>query len=179
MNSAILRKQFRSSSRCVEYRILGGSPLLHRILQQTLSPRENCSHPGNILLLREDDGSPAIGLIDYGQVKKITKETRHLFAKLLIALDDDNKDEVFRLMKEAGMRTKNMDPEVFYLYARVNYDEINEKILGGKHVQMFMEALEVRVNNSSGLKSSCHRSSFLLDGCRRPVIPLSNFQRNC
>ena len=101
-------------------------------------------HPGNILLLRQEDGSPQIGLIDYGQVKRLTKETRHLFAKLIIALDDDNKDEIVRLMKEAGMRTKNMDPEVFYLYAKVGYDEINDKLLQGKHIQVFMEDLEAR-----------------------------------
>lgn len=91
------------------------------------------------MLLREDDGSPAIGLIDYGQVKRLSKETRHLFAKLLIALDDENKEEVVKLMQEAGMRTKGMDPEVIYLYAKVSYDEINDKLLGGKHVQLFME----------------------------------------
>ena len=99
---------------------------------------------GNILLLREDDGSPALGLIDYGQVKRLTKETRHIFAKLIVALDDDNKDEIVKLMKEAGMKTKNMDPEVIYLYAKVSYAEINEKILQGKHVQIFMEDLEKR-----------------------------------
>ena len=101
-------------------------------------------HPGNILLLREDNGSPQIGLIDYGQVKRLTKDTRHLFARLIIALDDEKKDEVVRLMKEAGMRTKRMDPEVIYQYAKVSYDQINDKILNGKHIQLFMEDLEAR-----------------------------------
>jgi aarF domain-containing kinase len=69
--------------------------------------------------LREEDGSPALGLIDYGQVKRLSKETRHLFARLIIALDDDDKDAVVSLMKQAGMKTKMMDPEVIYLYAKV------------------------------------------------------------
>lgn len=99
---------------------------------------------GNILLLRESDGSPALGLIDYGQVKAISKHTRHLFAKLIIALDDDDKDRIVSLMKEAGMKTKNNDPEVFYLYAKVSYAEISEKILKGKHIQLFMEDLQKR-----------------------------------
>ena len=68
-------------------------------------------HPGNILLLRDDYGNPSLGLIDYGQVKKLSKETRLLFAKLIIALDKDDKEEIVNLMKEAGMKTKNMDPE--------------------------------------------------------------------
>ena len=96
------------------------------------------------MLLREPDGSPTLGLIDYGQVKRLTKETRLLFARLVVALDDDNKDEIIRLMKEAGFKTKNMDPEVIYLYAKVSYDEINDNILEGKHVQYFMEDLEAR-----------------------------------
>jgi aarF domain-containing kinase len=101
-------------------------------------------HPGNILLLREKDGSPALGLIDYGQVKRLSKDTRHLFAKLIIALDEDDKDKIVELMKEAGMKTKNNDPEVFYLYAKVGYAEITEKILQGRHIQVFMEDLEKR-----------------------------------
>ena len=98
----------------------------------------------SILLVRENDGSPTLGLIDYGQVKRISKATRHLFAKLIIALDEDNKDEIVALMKNAGMKTKNNDPEVFYLYAKVSYAEITEKILQGRHIQVFMEDLEKR-----------------------------------
>jgi len=96
------------------------------------------------MLLREDNGTPQLGLIDYGQVKKISEQTRLLFARLIIALDEDNKEKIVELMKEAGMKTKNMDPEVIYLYAKVNYDTINDEILGGKHVQLFMEDLEAR-----------------------------------
>jgi len=32
----------------------------------------------------------------------LSKEKRHLFAKIIIALADDNRDEICRLMKEAG-----------------------------------------------------------------------------
>lgn len=60
-------------------------------------------HPGNILLCRDPkDGTPHLGLIDYGQVKRLTKQQRHLFCKLLIALDDENREEVVKLMKVAG-----------------------------------------------------------------------------
>jgi aarF domain-containing kinase len=99
---------------------------------------------GNILLLRDDDGSPGLGLIDYGQVKRLSKESRQLFAKLIIALDDDDKEKIIACMKEAGMKTQNMDPEVIYLYARVSYAEINDRILEGMHVQVFMEELQHR-----------------------------------
>ena len=102
-------------------------------------------HPGNILVCRRPDGSPHLGLIDYGQVKVIeSKEKRHLLAKILIALDDDDRDEVVRLMKEAGFKSEKMDPEVIWLYSKVGYDEDNAQLTGGKHIQMFMEDIQAR-----------------------------------
>lgn len=101
-------------------------------------------HPGNILLCAHDDGTPQLGLIDYGQVKKLSKEQRHLFSKIIIAIDDDNREEVVRLMKEAGFKSKNMDPEVIYLFAKVGYDEDNLHLTKGKHIQVFMEELQNR-----------------------------------
>lgn len=101
-------------------------------------------HPGNFLLCRTADGSPQIGLIDYGQVKTLSKQDRHLFARILIALDDGNRDEIVRLMKEAGYKSKYMDPENIYLYAKVGYDQDNAELTGGKHIQMFMEDLQAK-----------------------------------
>jgi aarF domain-containing kinase len=95
-------------------------------------------------LIREADGSPTLGLIDYGQIKRLSKETRIKFAKLIIALCEDNRDAICELAKQLGHRTKNMDPEVCYLWAKVSFDQDNPKILGGKHVQLFMEELEAR-----------------------------------
>jgi aarF domain-containing kinase len=101
-------------------------------------------HPGNILLCRSYDGTPQLGLIDYGQVKRLSKENRVLFAKLIVALDDDNRDEIIRLMQEAGFRSQKMDPEVIYLYAKVGYDQDNASLTNNMHIQMFMEELESR-----------------------------------
>jgi aarF domain-containing kinase len=75
-------------------------------------------HPGNLLLIRLPDGSPQLGLIDYGQVKTLTKEQRHLFARLVLALDDDDKDKIVALMKEAGYKSERMDPDTMYVYAK-------------------------------------------------------------
>ena len=96
------------------------------------------------MLVRGKDGSPKIGLIDYGSTKQISKEMRHLFCKIVIALADDNRDEVCRLMKLAGFESDKMDPEVIYLYTKVHYDEDNDELTGGKHVQVFVEDLQAR-----------------------------------
>lgn len=99
---------------------------------------------GNIMLCRNKDGSAQLGLIDYGQVKSLTKEERHRFCKIIIALDNDDREEIIRLMKEAGFKSKKMDPDVMYLYAKVGYDQDNASLTGGKHIQMFMEDIQAR-----------------------------------
>ena len=59
-------------------------------------------HPGNILLLGAETGQHQLGLIDYGQVKKLTREDRLQMCRLIVALEEDNRKEIIRLMKESG-----------------------------------------------------------------------------
>ena len=100
------------------------------------------AHPGNILLLGVEEGKPQLGLIDYGQVPVLPKDMRIIFCKLVIALADENREDIVRLMKEAGYRSKYMDEENMYLYAKVGYDEDNDTLTGGQHIQMFLEKLQ-------------------------------------
>ena len=97
--------------------------------------------PGNILLLGVEEGRPKLGLIDYGQVKVLTKEERLLFCKLIIALADDDKESICNLLEEAGYRSQRMDKDIMYKFARVAYDEDNEELTEGKHIQLYMEEL--------------------------------------
>ena len=62
-------------------------------------------HPGNILLL--DDGR--IGLIDWGQVKRIGKDERIKIARLLIALADRDQQLTSQYWAECGFVTRHMD----------------------------------------------------------------------
>jgi aarF domain-containing kinase len=107
---------------------------------EELSPTLYFSSP-IVLLLGVEEGRPQLGLIDYGQVKVLTNEERLLFCKIIIALADEDKEQVCSLMKEAGYVSKNMDPEIMYKYARVGYDEDNEELTEGKHIQLFMDYL--------------------------------------
>jgi aarF domain-containing kinase len=63
-------------------------------------------HPGNIMLL--DDGR--VGLIDWGQVKRIGREERLRIARLLIALADRDQVLTAQLWSECGFATNEMDP---------------------------------------------------------------------
>eukprot|EP00568_Trieres_chinensis_P011803 CAMPEP_0183304864 /NCGR_PEP_ID=MMETSP0160_2-20130417/9800_1 /TAXON_ID=2839 ORGANISM="Odontella Sinensis, Strain Grunow 1884" /NCGR_SAMPLE_ID=MMETSP0160_2 /ASSEMBLY_ACC=CAM_ASM_000250 /LENGTH=413 /DNA_ID=CAMNT_0025467983 /DNA_START=50 /DNA_END=1291 /DNA_ORIENTATION=- len=101
-------------------------------------------HPGNILLLGTKSGESQLGLIDYGQVKKLTKEDRIRMCHLILALANDDRNEIIRLMKEAGYKSEKMDENTIYLYAKVSYDEDNDDLTGGKHIQLFMEDLQSR-----------------------------------
>lgn len=96
-------------------------------------------HPGNVLLM--DDGR--LGLVDYGQVKRMRLEDRVTFAKLVIALSRDEREEVVRLMvEEVGFRTKGMDEDIIYRTAAFFHCRDSEDILQGMNVSEFMEWLE-------------------------------------
>ena len=102
-------------------------------------------HPGNILLCRDPKtGAPQLGLIDYGQVKHLTKEQRHLFARLIIALDDNDKEQVAKCLAEGGYKSQKMDTDTMMLYAKVAFDDDSREITGGDHIQVFMEKLQAQ-----------------------------------
>jgi len=101
-------------------------------------------HPGNVLMLGVAEGKPQLGLIDYGQVKSLTKAERLRMCKIIIALANDDKKQIVRLMAEAGFKSKSMNEDVIYKYAKVSYDEDNDELTEGKHIQMFMEDLQAR-----------------------------------
>jgi len=97
-------------------------------------------HPGNLLLL--ENGK--LGLIDYGQVKAISKENRVLLAKMIIALTENDKLEVIRLIREVGYKSTHSNPDLTYIYARLMLDADNKRLTEGLHIQKFMENLEKR-----------------------------------
>jgi aarF domain-containing kinase len=126
-------------------------------------------HPGNILLLGVEDGNPRLGLIDYGQVKVLTKDERLLFCQIIVALADNDKKALVELLKKAGYKTRymvcvhilcamldqlsrcinshvnttapNQDPNIMYRFATLAYDEDSAELTEGKHIQLYMEHL--------------------------------------
>ena len=95
-------------------------------------------HPGNILLL--DDGR--LGLIDYGQVKRIPKEMRLRYARLILALAEDNKVAAVKEMREMGYRTKYMKDEVTYLLGKFWNDNNSREVVGDMNPQVFIDWCE-------------------------------------
>lgn len=96
-------------------------------------------HPGNILLM--PDGR--LGLVDYGQVKRLGLEERIVYAKLIIAINRGDREEVVRLMRdEVGFRTTRMDSDIIWRSAVFFNCRDSDDILEGKNVSEFMEWLE-------------------------------------
>ena len=95
----------------------------------------------SILLLGVEEGNPQLGLIDYGQVKILTKDERLLFCQIILALANNDKKAVVDLMKQAGYKTRYMDPNILYRFATLAYDQDNAELTEGKHIQVYMEHL--------------------------------------
>lgn len=120
-------------------------------------------HPGNQLLM--PDGR--LGLVDYGQVKRMTERDRVIYAKLVLAMHRDDRAEIVRLMKdEIGFRTRDMNEDVIYRTVVFWNDRDTPDVTMGKNVHLFAEWLDetdpvVHVNDEFIM---CGRISFLLRG---------------
>jgi aarF domain-containing kinase len=93
-------------------------------------------HPGNILLLK--DGR--LGLIDYGQVKTMTKDQRIKYAKLILAHARGDKQEIIRMhFDELKVKTKYRNPDVGYLMSCFYNDRDTPDILQGMNISSFID----------------------------------------
>lgn len=94
-------------------------------------------HPGNIMALH--DGR--VGLIDFGQVKRLNRKQRAILARLYIALDDKDQEAVALCFKAMGNVSKQDDPATLGLYSTLNFDYDDEEMRNGMNVQAFFEKL--------------------------------------
>lgn len=98
-------------------------------------------HPGNILLC--DDGR--IGLIDYGQVKRWEMKDQIIFAKMVLALEADDEDEIVRMLtKEMKYATKFMKPDILYIMGCFYFDRDDKSWPNSENIQRFTEWLEAQ-----------------------------------
>lgn len=106
------------------------SDLIFSTLQQGLF-NADC-HPGNILLDFPADAStkPTIGLIDYGQCKRLTQEEKVKVANLIVSIAENDSDEIiaghFRSM---GIITKNDSSRFLAEFGRLMFGSFE-----GKHL---------------------------------------------
>ena len=95
-------------------------------------------HLGNILLT--PDGK--LGLIDYGQVKSISKKDAREYATLLFLIKDKSKvNELLQVAKSMGFSTEKNDNYVLEKTLRVCLDNDSIEECEGLNLQQFMEKL--------------------------------------
>jgi aarF domain-containing kinase len=82
-----------------------------------------------------------VGLLDYGQVKKLKEWERLLLAEVYIALADGDKAELLRLSKLAGYRSKRNDADVLYSVSVIGLDQDGSQVTGGLNIQQYMDKL--------------------------------------
>ncbi|CAE7824466.1 unnamed protein product [Symbiodinium necroappetens] len=93
-------------------------------------------HPGNVLLLK--DTSRLVGLTDFGQVKELSIDFRIQLAKLMVALARRDQEEVIRLDKEMGSRTRHSKPDVRYKVLSFWLDRDTDDVTGGRSFHDFL-----------------------------------------
>jgi aarF domain-containing kinase len=94
-------------------------------------------HPGNIILM--PDGR--LGLIDYGQVKEIDKQTRRELATMIELLAKRDSEQVVAHFKKMGFKTKKMDPYIIEKNAVVFFDRCDREVTEGMNLQLFLDKL--------------------------------------
>jgi len=92
-------------------------------------------HPGNIMLL--DNGK--LGLIDFGQCKRFLDTTRIGYAKLIIALSENDPEATVKALHELGNRTKYNKIDIQYRLAQFWHDRNTKDVLGDWNPQTFQD----------------------------------------
>jgi aarF domain-containing kinase len=86
-----------------------------------------------------------LGLLDYGQTKRIPLGVRISFAKLLVALAADERPEVCRLVREEfGGSSRRSDDDVTWRLAAFWIDRDTEDVTGPRNLQEFLDWCEAR-----------------------------------
>mmetsp|Transcript_21632 Transcript_21632/g.43351 ORF Transcript_21632/g.43351 Transcript_21632/m.43351 type:complete len:649 (+) Transcript_21632:125-2071(+) len=93
-------------------------------------------HPGNILVVQDPElqhvstSHPKIGLIDYGQCKRLTPHERVKVAKLILSIADKEPDEVIaNHFRDMGIQTKNDSTRFLAEFGRLMFDSFQPKHL--------------------------------------------------
>jgi aarF domain-containing kinase len=84
-------------------------------------------HPGNILI---DTKQNQIGLIDYGQVKRLTAEDQLKVARLILSVANNESDEsIARMFREMNIITKNDSTEFLATFGRLMFGKFKPEYL--------------------------------------------------
>ena len=123
-------------------------------------------HPGNIILVQDEKNpskQPQIGLIDYGQVKRLNPEERVRIAKLILSIADKESDEAIAgHFRNMGMKTKTDSTRFLADFGRLMFGSFEAKHLSHKwHKELHDEDRVLYFPNEL---SMVYRTALLLRG---------------
>lgn len=95
-------------------------------------------HPGNFLLM--PDGR--IGLIDYGQVKRIDRTTRKKIARLIVGIATKDTKATVDAYTALGVQSKKMDTAFLEANAKILFGRIDSELTGGRPLLDFLKDLK-------------------------------------
>jgi aarF domain-containing kinase len=132
------------------------------------------AHPGNILIIQNDvddnnnnnkkrNTNRKLGLIDYGQCKRLNLDERRRVAKLIVSVADDESDEqIASNFRDLGIITKNDSTRFLSSFARLMFGKFrNEYLKRDWHKSLHEEDQVVYFPNEL---SMVYRASLLLRG---------------
>lgn len=107
----------------------------YQILNQGLFNAD--PHPGNLLIVQDEEigtsssaSEPKIGLIDFGQCKRLSCDERVRVAKFLLSVADKASDEtVAQHFRELGIKTKNDSSHYLANFARLMFGSLQPEHL--------------------------------------------------
>jgi len=128
------------------------------------------AHPGNILVIQEDSeqngqswGHPKIGLIDYGQCKRLSLEERQKVARLMISVANEESDEeIAAHCRDLGFVTKNDSTKFLSDFSRLMFGKLRSEHLQRSWHVALREEDEIRYFPNE--LSMVYRASTLLRG---------------
>jgi aarF domain-containing kinase len=123
-------------------------------------------HPGNILVVQDENNpttKPKIGLIDYGQCKRLTPIEQLKIAKLIVSIADRESDEVIAgNFRNLGIKTKNNSTRFLADFGRLMFGSFEPKHFDHSwHTELHKED---RVLYFPKELSMVYRTSLLLRG---------------
>ena len=95
-------------------------------------------HGGNFVLMSDNK----IGMIDYGAVKRLSRNERLTTCLIYAALARKDKQRLFDLCKVGGYKSKYGKPNVLYKLIEFGYDSWGTEVTGEKNIQQFIDDLK-------------------------------------
>lgn len=111
-------------------------------------------HPGNIIFEIRPSGPKSVGLLDWGQVKRLPMSMAVKFANMISALNSDNESKIISAFKGLGVIMEN--PDDLESITGIAKTMLDTKVVPGYDMNPFSEDNAIRRNAVTHLPSDLY-----------------------